>query len=271
MLVDEVSRTAVAIPVAAIVGLFVGSFLNVVVYRAPRGLSVVTPRSFCPTCRRELQWWENVPVASWLALRGRCRTCHQPISPRYLFVELVTAGSFAFVTWGWRGSAIAIGYCGLAATMISLACIEYGGIRSPLSVAAVGTGLSEAAVLITAGLHQYWRIAAGSLVGLAVGVILFSVLRRLDPACTDSRGHGRTALVVAGAWIGGLTVVPIVVGVVGSVGVYFACLAGTLLAGRESPTRLRVDRTERAVPAVLTTPLVTAICIGLVVSLVVER
>jgi leader peptidase (prepilin peptidase)/N-methyltransferase len=271
VLIAEVSRTAVAIPVAAIVGLFVGSFLNVVVYRAPRGLSVVAPRSFCPTCRRELEWWENVPVASWLALRGRCRTCHQSISPRYLYVELITAASFAFVTWGWRGSAMAIGYCGLAATMISVACIEFGDIRSPLSVAAVGTALSEAAILITAGLHQYWRIAVGSLVGLVLAVALFSVLRRLDPACNDSRGHGRTALLIAGPWMGALAIVPIVAGVASSVAVYLTCLAGTRLAGRDSPTRVRVERSERALPPVLTTPLVTAIGVGLVVSLVVAR
>ena len=71
-----------AIPRAGVVGLFVGSFLNVVVYRTPLGLSVSAPRSFCPTCRRQLTWWENVPIGSWVALRGRCRTCRAVQSPR---------------------------------------------------------------------------------------------------------------------------------------------------------------------------------------------
>src|SRR5664280_3022890 len=86
---DGIPRLAVTIPVAVIVGLFVGSFLNVVVYRIPLGLSVAKPRSFCPTCDRQLKWWENVPVVSWVALRGHCHTCHEPISARYPFVCLL--------------------------------------------------------------------------------------------------------------------------------------------------------------------------------------
>jgi leader peptidase (prepilin peptidase) / N-methyltransferase len=269
--VAEVSRTVVAVPAAAVIGLLVGSFLNVVVYRTPQGLSVVAPRSFCPTCRRELEWWENVPVASWIVLRGRCHGCHQPISARYMVVELVTGGAFAFVTWGWHSTAVAIGYCGLAATVVAIACIEYGGIRSPLSVAAVGTGGSEAAVLVAAGLHQHWRIAMGSIVGLVLAVGLFSVLRMLDPTCTDSRAHGRSALLVAGAWLGGLPVVAIVVGTASSVGIYLACLAGARLLESKPPGGDRVGRGGRAAPSVLATPLVTAICVALVVSLVIAR
>jgi leader peptidase (prepilin peptidase) / N-methyltransferase len=271
MLVLEVSTTVVVIPAAAIIGLFVGSFLNVVVYRSPRGLSVIAPRSFCPTCDRQLEWWENVPVASWLALRGRCRTCHQPISPRYLVVELLTAGSFAFAAWGWHGSSIAIGYCGLAGTMISVACIEYGGIRSPLSIAAIGTGLSETAIVVTAGLHRDWRVALGSLVGSALAGGLFAVLRGLDPECTDSRGHGRTALLVAGAWIGGLDLVAVVAGMACSIGIYVLCLAGTRVLTHSAPTRDRFGRAGRAVPPAIAVPLVSAIAVGLVVSLVVAR
>jgi leader peptidase (prepilin peptidase)/N-methyltransferase len=261
----------IAVAAAVIVGLFVGSFLNVVVYRAPRGLSVVAPRSFCPTCDRQLKWWENVPVASWLVLRGRCRTCRRPISPRYLVVELVTAGSFAFVAWGFDGSSVTIGYCGLAASTISVACIEFGGIRSPLSVAAVGTGVSEVAIVVAAGLHEDWRIAVGSIVGFAIAAALFALLRTVDPDCADSRGHGRTGLLVAGAWFGGLGSVPIVVGVASLTGTYLLCLVGARLVTRDSPTRARAGRVRRAVPPALATPLVTAICVGLVVSLVVAR
>lgn len=68
-------------------GSAVGSFLNVVIYRVPRGESIVFPGSHCPNCGRAIGWYDNIPIVSWLALRGRCRWCAQPISPRYLVVE----------------------------------------------------------------------------------------------------------------------------------------------------------------------------------------
>src|SRR5664279_5390153 len=129
---DGLPLLAVAIPLAGVVGLFVGSFLNVVIYRAPLGLSVAAPRSFCPTCGRQLKWWENVPVVSWALLRGRCRTCRQPISARYPLVELATGTVFSLVTWGWHGTLVSAGYCALAAGMIAVGLIEYGGQRAPL-------------------------------------------------------------------------------------------------------------------------------------------
>ncbi|MEH3053908.1 MAG: prepilin peptidase [Patulibacter minatonensis] len=75
---------------ALIIGLVIGSFLNVVIHRLPLGESVVTPRSRCPKCGHEISGIENVPVLSWLALRGRCRGCRAPISPRYPLIELAT-------------------------------------------------------------------------------------------------------------------------------------------------------------------------------------
>jgi leader peptidase (prepilin peptidase) / N-methyltransferase len=75
-------------------GLCFGSFLNVCIYRLPLGLSVVTPRSACPRCQHRIAFYDNIPVLSWLILRGRCRDCKTRISPRYLFVELLTAGLF---------------------------------------------------------------------------------------------------------------------------------------------------------------------------------
>ena len=75
----DVPPLSVALLVA-VLGLFVGSFLNVVIYRVPREESVVRPRSRCPGCQTQLTWYENVPVASWVALRGRCRTCSDPVS-----------------------------------------------------------------------------------------------------------------------------------------------------------------------------------------------
>ena len=74
-----------------------GSFLNVVIYRLPRGESVVSPRSRCPSCETQIAGYDNVPVLSWLVLRGRCRHCGATISPRYPAVELLTALTFAAV------------------------------------------------------------------------------------------------------------------------------------------------------------------------------
>ena len=80
-----------------LVGAAIGSFLNVVIYRLPLGESIVSPGSRCPSCERPLAPWENIPVVSWLILRGRCRTCGTKISPQYPLVELLTAAAFAGV------------------------------------------------------------------------------------------------------------------------------------------------------------------------------
>ncbi len=75
---------------AGVLGLLIGSFLNVVIYRLPRGLSVVRPRSFCPHCDKMVSWYDNIPVISFCLLGGRCRSCHEKISPLYPVVELLT-------------------------------------------------------------------------------------------------------------------------------------------------------------------------------------
>lgn len=70
-------------------GACVASFLNVVAWRVPRGESVVSPPSHCPKCNAPIRWWQNIPILSWLALRGRCAACRAPISPRYIIVETI--------------------------------------------------------------------------------------------------------------------------------------------------------------------------------------
>jgi leader peptidase (prepilin peptidase)/N-methyltransferase len=80
--------------VPLVLGLLIGSFLNVVIARVPEGRSVWSPRSTCPGCGTLIAWYDNIPVVSFVALRGRCRTCGMAISTRYPLVELVTAGAF---------------------------------------------------------------------------------------------------------------------------------------------------------------------------------
>ncbi|MEZ5418426.1 MAG: prepilin peptidase [Vicinamibacterales bacterium] len=83
--------------VAGLFGLIVGSFLNVVIFRLPRGTSVVWPASACGSCKRELRWFENIPIVSWVALRGRCARCKARISVQYPLVEAVTGALFVVV------------------------------------------------------------------------------------------------------------------------------------------------------------------------------
>ena len=84
---------------AVVMGLCVGSFLNVVIYRLPLGQSLVSPGSRCTKCGYQLRWYDNVPVLSWAWLGGRCRQCRAPISAQYLIVEIITALLFVLVVW----------------------------------------------------------------------------------------------------------------------------------------------------------------------------
>src|SRR5687768_4200286 len=89
--------TGLIVGFTALLGLLVGSFLNVVIYRVPAGKSIVSPPSACPSCGEQIRPRDNIPVLSWLMLRGKCRTCGLPISPRYPLVEAGTAVLFAVV------------------------------------------------------------------------------------------------------------------------------------------------------------------------------
>ena len=110
---------ALALAIFAL-GLAFGSFLNVCIYRLPRGLSVIHPRSACPSCKNPIAIYDNVPVLSWLILRGHCRHCKTRISTRYLVVELLTAFLFLACYWHFGFTLAALKCCAFAFLLIGL-------------------------------------------------------------------------------------------------------------------------------------------------------
>lgn len=122
---------AVLVLLATLFGCAIGSFLNVVAWRVPRGESVVSPPSACPNCGHAIRPWDNVPVLSWLLLRGRCRDCRAPISPRYPIVEATTGIAFGVTTLlaglTWRLPALLY----LVALALVLAIIDVSHHRLP--------------------------------------------------------------------------------------------------------------------------------------------
>lgn len=113
-----------ALVLAGIVGAMIGSFLNVCIHRIPRGQSIVWPASACPACRRALAWYENIPLVSWLVLRGRCRTCRAPISVRYPIIEAITAAMFV-AAWLYYGpGALLVSRLVLGSALIVLFAID---------------------------------------------------------------------------------------------------------------------------------------------------
>jgi len=148
----------------ALFGLVVGSFLNVCIWRLPRKQSVVAPRSYCPACERRLSWWEMLPVVSYVALGGRCRTCRKPISPVYPLVEAGTAALYvvSLAVWGWSIQALSVGLLG--SLLIVGGVIDAGHRILPdvVTVPGIVAGLVLAAFNPTVGI-------VGAIIGLVIG------------------------------------------------------------------------------------------------------
>ncbi len=152
-------------------GLFVGSFLNVVIHRLPRGESVVAPRSRCPACGRGIRAWENVPVLSFLALRRRCAGCGAAISWRYPAVEILTAVLFAAVAWRYGAVPTTPVYCALAAALVAAAAIDFDHriIPDEISLGGLAAALAVVPLLEWRGgeplAGAFAHSAAGALLG----------------------------------------------------------------------------------------------------------
>jgi len=208
--------------VAGVLGLLVGSFLNVVIHRFPKMLerqwssecaeysgqpvaqqeafNLLVPRSRCPQCGHLIRWYENIPVISWIALRGRCSGCKAPISLRYPIVELVTAGFFALCGWRWGLTPQAGVWAAFAALLICLFLIDMDTQILPddLNYALLWLGLLAAAM--------GWTVPLASAVwGAALGYGVFWMIFQLYKLATgkEGMGYGDFKLLAAlGAWLG---------------------------------------------------------------------
>ncbi len=128
---------------ALVAGLLIGSFLNVCIYRMPRELSVVRPRSFCPACKKPIAWYDNVPLLSFAVLRGRCRHCAQPIPLRYPIVEALTAALFFLIVL-WLGPTLhALKLCVFCALAVGLTFsdLEERDLPDQFTLGGVAVGL----------------------------------------------------------------------------------------------------------------------------------
>ena len=131
----------------AILGLLIGSFLNVVIHRVPSGLSLLTPASSCPTCGHAIRVRDNVPVLSWVVLRGRCRDCRAPVALRYPLVEATTALLFTLVGWRLGPTIYLVAALVLVAAGVALFVIDLDLLRLPFAI----TGVAAAGTLLVLG------------------------------------------------------------------------------------------------------------------------
>jgi leader peptidase (prepilin peptidase)/N-methyltransferase len=127
---------------SVLLGLAFGSFLNVCIYRLPRDMSVLNPRwSACPHCKRPIAFYDNVPVLSWLLLRGRCRKCQAAITPRYLVIELLTAALFLACAWHFGMTLATVKYCALSFLLLGLIFTDAETKLLPDKMTLTGLGL----------------------------------------------------------------------------------------------------------------------------------
>ncbi|MGK5681053.1 prepilin peptidase [Actinoplanes sp. URMC 104] len=162
--------------VVALLGLAVGSFLNVVIHRVPRDESLVRPGSHCPACGNAVRPRHNVPVLGWLLLRGRCADCRTPISPRYPLVEAGTAALFVAVAARFGLSWELPAYLYLAAISVALAVIDLDVMRLPDKI--VLPSYAVALVLLSPAViaDRSWSTAVRALIAAAVLYALYFLL-----------------------------------------------------------------------------------------------
>jgi leader peptidase (prepilin peptidase)/N-methyltransferase len=243
--------------VLALFGLCIGSFLNVVIHRlplmlehgwkqesadllgvshqAPAPMTLSKPRSRCPSCGHQIAWHENIPVASWLWLRGRCSACKARISARYPLIELSTGVLFALVGWKFGAQPVAILWCFFCAVLVALAGIDWDTTLLPdnMTLPLLWAGIVAAALGWTLPLQE-------SIWGAVVGYLsLWSVYWAFKLATgKEGMGFGDFKLLAAlGAWLGWKMILPIVLGasLIGAVVGIAMKLSSSLREGRYVP------------------------------------
>jgi leader peptidase (prepilin peptidase)/N-methyltransferase len=243
--------------VLALFGLCIGSFLNVVIHRLPlmleRGwkqesaellgvpheaeapITLAAPRSRCPSCGHAIPWYQNIPVVSWLALRGRCSACKTRISMRYPFIELLTGALFALVGWRFGAQPVALAWCGFCAALVALAGIDWDTTLLPdnMTLPLLWAGLVASAL--------GWTIALpDALWGSVVGYLSLWSVYWLFKLTTGKEGMGFgdfKLLAALGAWLGLKMILPIVLAasVIGAVVGIGMKMSAALREGRYVP------------------------------------
>jgi leader peptidase (prepilin peptidase) / N-methyltransferase len=187
----------------AVFGLAVGSFLNVVIYRVPRHLSIVAPRSMCPSCERPIRGWDNIPVISWVLLRGRCRQCGAAISARYPLVELATAALFAGTAARFGYDWALPAYLVLFAGLLALSWIDVEKLILPRAIVYPLLVLFAVLLTVAAAATGRWHdLVVGALCGAGWFVFFFLI----NLASPRVLGYGDVRLVpilgLALGWLG---------------------------------------------------------------------
>lgn len=206
------------VAVAFVLGSLVGSFLNVVIHRLPRGESIVHPGSHCPACGNAIRPWHNVPIVGWLWLRGRCRDCGVRISVRYPLVELATAILFAIVAQRFGPTAMACLWMGFGAALLAAALVDVDHriIPDEISLGGLVAGLTlapalrvlEGAPAGAAWMHALTGAALGGgllwIVGFAHARVCAAMGRRFDHWPGDDEDFPRPRSLDYWTWFPGM-------------------------------------------------------------------
>jgi len=220
--------------ILGVLGLLIGSFLNVVVFRLPKMMerqwaaecaelsgkdiesaedvapfNLVVPRSRCPKCAHPIAWYENIPVASYAFLRGKCSSCKTGISVRYPLVELVTGGLFFYCAWIYGATPTGLIWCVFSAALLALALIDWDTTFLPDDITLPLLWLG----MVAAALHWIPVSLNSALWGAVAGYLsLWSVYWAFKLATgKEGMGYGDFKLYAAlGAWFGWQTLIPII-------------------------------------------------------------
>ncbi|WOD41267.1 prepilin peptidase [Nodosilinea sp. E11] len=211
-------------------GSAVGSFLNVVIYRIPAGLSLLHPPSRCPKCHTRLKPYDNVPVLGWLWLKGRCRYCRAPISPRYPLIEALTGALFVAAFWLGGMTWATVGYWLLLSWLVALAFIDLDTLTLPNVLTQSGLVLGLAikfALPMVQGAP--WPSPIHSLlsgiVGAVLGIWIFDLITIFASAAlgqTAMGGGDAKLAAMLGAWLGWQGVL---------LSGFLACVVGAVVGG----------------------------------------